>query len=107
MKENEPSIEVTLSDIFRQGQETQHRVTRLESVVTDLVVVNKRLNDHAGRLREAERKIAVQALDSVDAQTATEEIAKLWAAVHRMSWMPLLGMAVITAAGGAFISRLM
>jgi hypothetical protein len=63
----QPSVRVTLGTIYAQVQDTNTKVTKLEQAVSDLVAVNKRLDDHAEQIdRNSER------LRKVEAQVASQ-----------------------------------
>lgn len=66
-QEEQPSIKVNLGTIYAQVQDTNIKVTKLEQAVSDLVAVNKRLDEHAEnieknseRLRKVESQVASQ-----------------------------------------------
>ena len=56
---DEPVVRVTLQDIYKQGQETQARVGKLETKVDDLTRVTQRLDAHATRLDGVENRVTV------------------------------------------------
>ena len=57
--DDEPTVKVTLRDIYKQGQETQARVGKLETKVDDLTRVTQRLDAHATRLDGVETRVTV------------------------------------------------
>lgn len=62
-----PAVRVTMADIYQQGIENNKALIKLESAVTDLVAVNKRLDGHrddiehhSERIRKVEAQVAAQ-----------------------------------------------
>ncbi|WGD38465.1 hypothetical protein [Lysinibacter sp. HNR] len=105
---------VTLGDIYKQGQQTERRLDRLEAAVESLARVDERMDAHSARIRALETRITEQARDTEDIdhlrQALTdqaEETRRLSALVHRMAWMPVAGMAIITSVGGVIITRVL
>lgn len=65
--EDSPAVRVTMADIYQQGIENNKALTKLESAVTELVAVNKRLDGHrddleahSERIRKVEAQVAAQ-----------------------------------------------
>lgn len=56
--DDSPMVPITLRDIYKQGQETQKRVTVVEQKVDDLTVVNRRLSKHSERIDHLENSVA-------------------------------------------------
>ena len=65
--EEDTSVRVSLSTIYSQVQDTNQKVTKLESAIDNLVAINRRLDGHAAdidthgeRLRKVEAQVAAQ-----------------------------------------------
>jgi CII-binding regulator of phage lambda lysogenization HflD len=67
MGEDDTSVKVSLSTIYSQVQDTNYKVTKLESAIENLIAINRRLDGHAEdidlhgeRLRKVEAQVAAQ-----------------------------------------------
>lgn len=65
--EDDTSVRVSLTTIYTQVQDTNQKVTKLESAIENLIAINKRLDGHAAdidtqseRLRKVEAQVAAQ-----------------------------------------------
>jgi uncharacterized protein YukE len=81
----QPSIKVNLGSIYAQVQDTNIKVTKLEQAVSDLVAVNKRLDDHSNNLEKNSER-----LRKVEAQVASQ-----WVIVSIV--VVVIGAAVVRA----------
>lgn len=78
---DEPSVRITLADIYEQGQVTAKKVTELEHTVTKLVAINERL--------DAQRQ---------DIDSQRDRIAGVEKAVERINVIIAIVTAAITGA---------
>lgn len=67
MADEDTSVRVSLSTIYTQVQDTNQKVTKLESAIENLIAINRRLDGHAAdidtqsdRLRKVEAQVAAQ-----------------------------------------------
>lgn len=55
---NEPVVKVSLAEIYTQTLATDRKVDQLALTVEQLVAVNRRLDNHAERLRKVEARLS-------------------------------------------------
>ena len=79
--DNQPSVRITLADIYEQGQQTAKKVTELEHTVTKLVAINERLDSHKR-----------------DIESHRDRLAGVEKAVERINVIIAIVTAAITAA---------
>lgn len=104
---------IGMGDLWKQGQNTQERIARLEVIVEQLAKVNERLDSHSGRLRNLEGATIRQEGDAADIRSLDERVTTLEAQnselksqVSRLTWLPPIIVGVIGAGGATLVGRL-
>lgn len=65
---NEPGIVVTLDEIYKKVQDTDDKVDNLATAVSEMVAINKRLDQHHDRLNDHGSRLGtVETQQAIDA----------------------------------------
>jgi hypothetical protein len=103
-----------MHDLWKQGQDTQQRIARLEVIVEQLAKVDERLDQHSGRLRDVEAATIRQEGDAADIRALDTRVTTLESSVgevanqvSKASWIPPIVVGLISAGGATLVARAM
>jgi hypothetical protein len=109
-----PPASIGMSDLWKQGQNTQERLAKLEVIVERLAKVDERLDSHSGRLRNLEGATIRQEGDAADIRSLDARVTVLESQhgalgnqVSRLTWLPPIIVGVIGAGGATLIARIL
>ncbi|QIK64138.1 hypothetical protein G7068_13725 [Leucobacter viscericola] len=104
---------IGMGDLWKQGQNTQERLAKLEVIVERLAKVDERLDSHSSRLRMIEGATIRQEGDAADIRsldtrvtTLESQLGTVGNQVSRFSWLPTVVVGVIGAGGATLLARL-
>lgn len=97
---DEPSVRVTLSQIYEKVQDTDDKVDKLATAVNQMVAINQRLDEHKGRLNNHSDRIRELEAHKVSAQTLQK------ARPHAPWWVIVGAIGTILTGTVAFIAIL-